>query len=375
VFPTDQALLRTAVEARRAAAAAQARELEALAEYARRHEQEEFAHLEVAPLLHISDRAAFGRLQFARVMTEELTKTFALVQRGELEEFKAQLIAGAVRYLGEDESETVETQVLPLAAEQTPGQLKAALAKAVMAADPVGAELRRQERQAYRRVCSQPAGDGEAVLSIYHSPAKIALMRAAIRGRAMRLKRAGDEPRTLAQLEADVAADLIMGSDEHVHIEAHFVLPLDPTQPAEVETTGPITRREAWDLVQEAQTWRWLRTDPETGVVVDLTAPSYRPPAALAEFVKLRDRTCRHPGCIRPARTCDLDHRVPWPKGETSSGNLDAGCRRHHRAKTLAGWQVEKLQPGFLQWKSPLGFLHRVRPQPVTIPTVDPPPF
>ena len=374
MFPTDQDLLRTAVEARQAAAAAQARELEALAEYARRHERDEFAHLDVAPLLHISDRAALGRMHFARALTEELAKTLALVRNGELEEGKAQLIAGAIRYLDEQATETVEAMVLPLAAEQTPGQLKAALAKAVLVADPEGAELRREAKQAQRRVCSQPTEDGEAVLSIYHSPAKIALMRAAIRGRAMQLKRAGDEPRTLAQVEADVAAELIMGSDEHVRIEAHLVLPLDPKQPPEVETVGPITRREAWELVQEAQTWRWLRTDPETGVVVDITAPSYKPPAALVEFVKLRDRTCRHPGCIRPARTADLDHRVPWPRGSTTASNLDAECRRHHRAKTLAGWQV-RARPGFLEWRSPLGFVHRVRPAPVTIPTVDPPPF
>lgn len=186
------------------------------------------------------------------------------------------------------------------------------------------------------------------MLSIYHSPAKIPLMRATIRGRAMQLKRAGDEPRTLAQAEADLAAELIMGSDEHVHIEAHFVLPLDPNQPAEVDTVGPTTRQEAWELVQEAQPWRWLRTNPETGAVEDITAPSYKPPAALAEFIKLRDRTCRHPGCTPPARTADLDHRMPRPKGRTSTSNLNAECRRHHRAKTLAGSQV-RAQPGFLQ--------------------------
>lgn len=136
MFPTDQDLLRTAVQARQAAAAAQARELEALAEYARRHEKDEFAHLDVAPLLHISDRAALGRMHLARALTEELTNTFTLVRNGELEECKAQLIANAIRYLDEDETKTVETMVLPPAAEQTPGQLKAALAKAVMAADP-----------------------------------------------------------------------------------------------------------------------------------------------------------------------------------------------------------------------------------------------
>jgi Domain of unknown function (DUF222) len=180
---------------------------------------------------------------------EELTKTFALVRQGELEEYKTQLIAHAVRYLDEDETETVETMVLPLAAEQTPGQLKAALAKAVMAAGPEGAELRRQEKQAQRRVCSQPTGDGEAVLSIYHSP------------------------------------------------------------------------------------------DPETGVVVDVTAPATD-----------RQRCWRSSSSWTPG-TAATTARRPSPDGESTSCNPVPAMEKPTRIRP----------PG--------------PPQPVTIPTVDPPPF
>jgi Domain of unknown function (DUF222) len=35
--------------------------------------------------------------------------------------------------------------------------------------------------------------------------------------------------------------------------------------------------------------------------------PGYRPSAALAEFVRLRDLTCRFPGCDEPAEVCDID--------------------------------------------------------------------
>ena len=41
--------------------------------------------------------------------------------------------------------------------------------------------------------------------------------------------------------------------------------------------------------------------------------PRYRPSTALDEFVRIRDLTCRFPGCDRPAEYCDLDHTMPWP--------------------------------------------------------------
>ncbi|PBJ67083.1 hypothetical protein BB737_04325, partial [Mycobacterium avium subsp. hominissuis] len=41
----------------------------------------------------------------------------------------------------------------------------------------------------------------------------------------------------------------------------------------------------------------------------------YAPPAALADFVRCRDLTCRWPGCDRPATECDLDHTIPYAEG------------------------------------------------------------
>ncbi len=353
---------------------AAAQEWMVLAEFARRHEHDEFAAQEVAAVLNLSDRAASSRLYVGRALTEVLTDTLTVVQLGELEPYKAQLLAETVRHLDDELAGNVQDRVLPDAPTQTMGQFRTALTRAVLAVDPEGAEQRRQQKQANRRVYALPTEDGEAVLSIHHSAATIAAMRAAIRGRAWQLKHAGDEPRTLAQLEADVAADLLTGGEEHVRVEVHLTIPMDSTEPAEVDEVGPITRQAAWELAKEATSWRWLRTDPQTGVVVDITAPSYRPPAALADFVKARDRTCRHPGCTRPARQSDVDHRVPYPKGPTSTANLDAGCRRHHRAKTHGGWRATRLPSGALQWLSPLGFRHRVDPSPVTTPTPTPAP-
>ena len=94
--------------------------------------------------------------------------------------------------------------------------------------------------------------------------------------------------------------------------------------------------------------------------VVDLGArlscAGYTPSAALADQVVERDRTCVFPWCTRTARACDLDHVVPHDEGgPTSSDNLAALCRHHHRLKTHAGWSYTILEPATYLWRSPHG--------------------
>jgi hypothetical protein len=374
VVDRDQSLrdlLVRAATAERMAGYYHAQRLELLADYARATEDDEFAYLEVSTLLCISDRTAQARLAFARELTERLPRTLQFLREGRIEEYQAKLISDAVLPLSDEHATQVEDLVLDKAPGQTTGQLRAALAKAVMVVDPEGAELRRQARQADRRVTSQPTGDGQAVLSIYHSAAHIALIRAALRGKAHQLRAEPDEPRTLAQLEADLATDLLLGRTEALQaVEVHLTMPTRTDQPAELEGVGPVTAPEAQELLAEAKSWRWIRTDPDTGEVEDLTYPSYRPPAALAKFIKVRDKTCVFPGCMRSARRSEIDHRVPWPEGPTSAANLNCLCKRHHRAKHDAGWQLHMPKPGWFQWISPLGHTRTAnRTDP------DPPPF
>jgi Domain of unknown function (DUF222) len=57
--------------------------------------------------------------------------------------------------------------------------------------------------------------------------------------------------------------------------------------------------------------------------------PGYLPSAALADFVRCRDLTCRWPGCDRPAPDCDLDHTIPYAEG--GRVNLTVRSRRDHQ--------------------------------------------
>lgn len=63
--------------------------------------------------------------------------------------------------------------------------------------------------------------------------------------------------------------------------------------------------------------------------------PQYRPSTALDEFVRMRDMTCRGPGCDRPAVFGDIDHTVAYPGGPTHPGNLKCYCRKHRLLTTF----------------------------------------
>lgn len=89
----------------------------------------------------------------------------------------------------------------------------------------------------------------------------------------------------------------------------------------------------------------------------------YRPSAALAEFVRFRDLTCRFPGCDAPAEICDIDHTVPFPLGPTHPSNLKLLCRYHHLLKTFyTQWRDRQEPDGTVAWISPTGHEYVTKP-------------
>jgi hypothetical protein len=176
------------------------------------------------------------------------------------------------------------------------------------------------------------------------------------------------------QIHVSVALSTLLGFDE---------------QPGELDGHGPIPA----DLVRRlaadpSGTWRRLVTD-ELGQLVDYGRTTYKPPADLARYVIARDRTCRAPGCERPAAKSDLHHVTPWSEGgRTNADNLVPACERHHyavhdngglpanenggtpsnegvAAGGVAGggsWRVTRADDGAAEWISPTGHTYRVPP-------------
>jgi len=61
--------------------------------------------------------------------------------------------------------------------------------------------------------------------------------------------------------------------------------------------------------------------------------PRYRPSAALADFTRCRDLTCRFPGCDCPAEYADIDHTVPWPMRPNASVKPEAALQGSLRSE------------------------------------------
>ena len=139
--------------------------------------------------------------------------------------------------------------------------------------------------------------------------------------------------------------------------------------PADLAGFGPIDATTARALAQGG-VWRRLVVDDLSGSVLDVGRTTYRPPAALADHVRYRDRTCTFPGCLVPAQRCDLDHGDDWspapddprPPGVTSHTNLGPACPRHHRAKHRARFDVRQPEPGVHDWTDRTGHRYRTRP-------------
>ena len=169
--------------------------------------------------------------------------------------------------------------------------------------------------------------------------------------RSMRRRLVRRQRRRGPHIQVTVAATTLLGVDD---------------QPGELAGYGSIPADVARRIAHDSDaTWRRLLTDPRSGVLLDYGTTVYRPPPALDRHVVARDQVCAFPGCRQPAIACDLDHRVPYPHGPTSEGNLGPLCRHHHRARHEAGWGWHRSADGSVTWTAPTGHQYPAPTPPV----------
>jgi hypothetical protein len=126
-------------------------------------------------------------------------------------------------------------------------------------------------------------------------------------------------------------------------------------EPATLEGYGPIDLDTARRLAGGASSWIRVLTHPVTGAPLVLDRTTYRVPAALRRWLGVSSPTCVFPGCARPARECDIDHRTAWADGGTTNDdNLDPECRHHHRVRHGTRWALFRdPADGRRRWTSP----------------------
>jgi Domain of unknown function (DUF222) len=225
---TDRDLVGIAAAYRRLASWAQAGELAAVAEVSARCAMRNprvgvdddgqprqvlpDAAAQIALELAMTQQGAEGWASLAVRMRWQLPATGAALADGTIDLTRAKIIAEATSVLPDDVAQQVESRVLPAAGEQTCGQLRSSAQRAVIAADPEGAEQRRRGRERRARLSLYPDADGTATMvgsSLPGVHAAAAMARISAMARAM--KSAG-APGDLDLLRACIFLGLLLGT-------------------------------------------------------------------------------------------------------------------------------------------------------------------
>jgi len=327
---------------------------------------EKWAREEVAAALGLAPVTAGSRLKNAEQLCTRLPATLDALLAGRITGLKATAITEASYVLADSLLPAFEHRVLKRAPEQTLAQLRQSVKRAVLRFDPASAEQRRQRAVEDRCVRISDAGDGMAWLTAL-LPAPQAQACYAKLDAGARLAPPQD-PRTLDQLRADLFVDAVLtglsgqlptkhGLQPNISVIVSLeTLAGVEDEPGWLDGYGPVTADTARELASDQTgTWRRLIIDPIFGQVIDYGTTRYRPPKHLTELVIAREGTCVFPPCNRPARSCELDHLIRFPDGDTSAENLAPECKRDHTSKHQAGWTVRRNPDGTTTWTSPQG--------------------
>lgn len=339
---------------------------------------------DISTALRLAPATAQIRIDIARTLINNLPNTCAALAIGEISSAHATVIAretaAAIRDgMAESVIFQIEERALAFAEFHTPGQVANHVRNAVAKYAPEEFEDVTLRAQSMRRVScfNDPDGMSTVVAILPAAAAQMVMnsIEAFILRENQRVEKGGvlagkeEDKRTKDMRRADglsaicaaYLADITEVVAPHrrpvtvnVTIDLPTLLGL-AENPGQLAGYGPIPASIARELASDSQ-WKRFITEPQTGNLLDFGRASYEPPQHLKDFLIARDRTCRFPGCRRSALLSDLDHAQSWESGgRTSTENIGALCRRHHRLKTHDGWSLESFPDGSCTWRSPLG--------------------
>lgn len=188
---------------------------------------------------------------------------------------------------------------------------------------------------------------------------------------AARRKREQGDERTVAQLKADLALDILIGKQDAAHVPTYARPIINLTVPIQtvmgladepgVLSGGTVVPASLARMIahQPGGTWHRMLTD-EAGHLVELSTKSYQPTGPIWQHVVAEQSTCFRPGCDAPSTEGDLDHRIAWPPGPTDPSNLWPGCRTDHRTKHAPGFGIEQAVDGGYVLRTAAGFRHPI---------------
>jgi hypothetical protein len=332
------------------------------------------ASSEIRAALRLTRRAADHALDMALALRHRVPMVLDALKAGAIDNRRATTIVQGTSHLPAEIAAQVAGEILEAAQRLTTGQLRERLRRLAIDIDSDDAARRYEHATEQRRVELEATEAGTGNLLIFDAPPdRVAAARQHIDAIARSLRSPGEQ-RTIDQLRADVALDLLSGEQPQTDSVAtrparrtggSVNLTVDLATLAgladrcgEIAGFGPIVAEIARKVAttQRRSSWRFTVTDSGSGQPVATGVTRRRPTAEQHRAVIADHPTCIFPGCRMPAIDCDMDHRTAWTDGgPTIEENLAPLCRHDHRLKHEYGWKLTRLHDGDHEWTSPLG--------------------
>ncbi|MEI6623321.1 MAG: DUF222 domain-containing protein, partial [Actinomycetes bacterium] len=315
--------------------------------------------------------AAHQLVEVSRDVTARLPRVWAKVKSGEVSWAVAAVLADelpAVTPGFEDRARRIEVLMLDRLAGRTPSQVRRIMKRMVARVCPEQTGERAKQaikargvslfpgRDAMATVCAcLPAADAQYVYSVIDRAARRRVNAAKAAKKATRTDGQGAEVEvpSLDAVRADLFVQLAarLDHDERTATGSHdpggagtgsgsAPGPFTPARtiavvidlatvlglaenPGELPGYGPVPASVARALAADGTWVRWV-SDPTTGALLDAGRRTYRPSAALREFIKARDVYCRYPTCSARADglTAEIDHADPFNHAEERFDDL-----------------------------------------------------
>jgi len=329
-----------------------------------------FAADELGPELHTSRESAWRLMADALDLKYRLPRVLACLRAGGTDAYRARLVASCSRTCSPEAAAEVQTAVLGRLDRLTRAQVVRVVDETLAVHQPELLEAATKAARQDRFVVLEPSRDGHIGVwaKLAAGPAirldaridqladalaarqpELLETKAQLRARALGLLADPDVALQLLQPRGQTPGSTRAGSTTlYVH--------LSPDGVTTLEKYGVLGLPAVRELLAD--------TEVSVKPVIDLAhmqpSTGYQPSDTLREGVILANPTCAFPYCNRDARKAQLDHNIPYPRGDTAAENLGPFCPHHHNVKTHGNWAVKQPFKGIFVWRSPTGRIHIV---------------